>query len=234
MKPYRLMIVLVQVLVALLILWGCCTPPKINSVGVRLIPQQRDWWCWAASTEMVSEYYIGALKGIPQCQSASYIHNKNYDPDVDCCTGCTGNCPCWGQNWGASIGDIKNNWTHWNFDYTYINANLPWEDGDKDDVKDTLSSTPFCKKSPIYVVWWWYPNPGWSGGHVVTIYGYAEIGADHYVSYYNPLPESCDNSTGTCTSVAGGEDVVSTYAAFADDGVHKWGDTFYNFKYKGQ
>lgn len=227
--------ILLPLLAILLLVFssGCCNPPRLGSVGVRLIPQQRDWWCWAASTEMVSEYYIGALQGVPQCKSANYVYNSDHAPDVDCCTGCTGNCPCWGDDWGATIGEIKDNWNHWNFDYKYVSSSLPWEDDNKDDVKDTISTAPFCKKSPIYVVWWWYPNPGWDGGHVVTSYGYAEIGGDRYVSYFNPLPPDCDNSTGNCTSVNGGEDVVSTYAAFVDDGVHQWGDTFYNFKYKG-
>ncbi|MEW6068313.1 MAG: hypothetical protein AB1610_08490 [Nitrospirota bacterium] len=205
---------------------GCCNPPKIASVGVNLIPQQRDWWCWAATTEMISEYYGHKVN---QCDSANYVHGT----PPDCCTGCTGDCPCWGSDWGATINDIKNNWTNWKFNYTYLASSLPWEDPNKDDVKDTLSPTAYCKKSPIQVVWWWYPNPGWNGGHVVAAYGYAEIGGVKYISYFNPLPPDCEKPGNVCNQVTGGEDAVSTYDAFVDDGVHKWGDSFYDFKYIG-
>jgi hypothetical protein len=225
----KLMIVAITAYFITFLLCGCCTPPQVGSVGVRLIPQERDWWCWAACTEMISEYYLGTFKGVPQCESANFVHGT----PPDCCTGCSGNCPCWGDGWGASIGDIQNNWSHWNFTYKYISDSLPWEDDDEDDVKDTISTTSFCKKSPIYVVWWWYPI-GWNGGHVVTAYGYAEVGNDRYVYYYNPLPESCDrDATGNCTSAAGGEDAITTYDAFVDDGVHSWGDTFYDFENTG-
>jgi len=209
----------------LLLLPGCCHPPKIASVGVNLISQHRDWWCWAATTEMISEYYGHKVE---QCESANFVHGT----PPDCCTGCSGNCPCWGDDWGATINDIKNNWTHWNFIYNYISSELPWEDDNNDDVKDTVSPTQFCKKSPIQAIWWYYPI-GTNGGHVVTIYGYAEIGNNKYISYFDPLPEDCEIVMNNCSSVTGGEDVVSTYAAFLDNGIHKWGDSFYNFKYTG-
>jgi len=222
---------LILIFFALLALaFGCCHPPNIASVGVNLIPQQRDWWCWAATTEMISEYYEHT---IDQCKSTNYVHGT----PPDCCTGCTGDCPCWGDDWGAYISDIKSNWTHWGFEYKYVSSELPWEDDEEDDVKETISPTRFCKKSPIQVVWWWYPNPGWNGGHVVTAYGYAEVGGQRYISYFDPLPPDCDKPDppgNVCNPVVGGDDVVSTYAAFVDDGVHQWGDSFYDFNYVGQ
>lgn len=203
----------------------CCKPPKIASVGVNLIPQHRDWWCWAATTEMISEYYDHK---IDQCNSVNYVHGSS----PDCCTGCTGDCPCWGDDWGATIDQIKDNWTHWDFEYRYVSSSLPWEDDTKDDVKEIISPTRFCMKSPIQVVWWYYPI-GKNGGHVITAYGYAEIGADKYIAYFNPLPEDCEKDGNQCKSVSGGEDVVSTYDAFVDDGVHQWGYSFYDFEYTG-
>lgn len=186
---------------------GCCQPPKISSVPVNLYPQQRDWWCWAACTEMVSDYFGHRVK---QCDSANYVR-----PPTTCCSGCSGNCDCWGSNWGATISDIQNNWTHWNFSYTYKESSLTWEE-----VKTTVSNTSNCCRCPIYVV---------TGGHVVVIYGYSEIGSSKYVSYNDPWPPDCEKISGTCKSKPGGEDVVSTYEAFA---VHWWA-TFYNFKYIG-
>lgn len=210
-----------------LIASACCVPAKIGSVGVGLVPQHRDWWCWAATTEMISSYFGHR---IDQCQSANFVHGT----PPDCCTGCTGDCPCWGSDWGASIGDIKNNWTHWNFDYTYIASSLQWQNDNQDDLRDTISPQPYCKSCPIQVIWWWYPNPGFNGGHVVTAYGYAEIGTSKYVSYFDPWPPDCEKNGNICSSVSGGEDVVTTYDAFVDDGVHQWGDSFYDFHYTGK
>ena len=193
---------------------GCCTPPALSSVGVQLVPQERDWWCWAATTEMISGYYGNQIE---QCESANYVHGST----PDCCTGCVGNCDCWGSGWGASITNIKNNWTHWGFSYKHASSELSW-----DDLKSTISTTPYCKRSPIQAVWWWTGG----GGHVVTVYGYAEIGGTNYVAYYNPLPVSCQrDASGTCSTRPGGEDVVSTYAAFENSAAHDWGDSFYNF-----
>lgn len=200
------------------LLAGCCQPPRLSSVPVVLAPQNRDWWCWAATTEMISDYYGHR---IDQCKSANYIHGT----PPDCCTGCSGNCPCWGSAWSVSITDIKNNWTHWNFEYKYIPSSLSW-----DDVKETVSTTPFCLKSPIQAIWWWTGL----GGHVVTIYGYAEIGDEKYISYFDPGPPDCEKKNGQCSPVPGGEDVVVTYDAFLSDGTHTWGGSFYNFKYIGQ
>jgi hypothetical protein len=217
------------VLLSALAVWvpSCCTPNKIGSVGLSLVPQHTDCWCWAACTEMISEYYGHK---VIQCDSSNYVHGT----PPDCCGNCNDACPCWidwPESWGATIGQIKNNWTHWNFDYTYIDANLPWHDDDEDDVRDTISTKPFCKKSPLFVVWWWR----YGGGHAVAAYGYAEIAGEKYVSYLNPWPPDCErNEEGDeCYPVSGGEDEVMTYDAFVDDGLHSWKDTFYDFKYTG-
>jgi len=194
---------------------GCCRPKKIESLNMNLIPQHRDWWCWAATTEMISTFYGHAVE---QCQSANNVHGT----PPDCCTGCTGNCPCWGWAWGASITDIQNNWTHWKFTYTYAASSLSWAD-----LTKTLSSSPACTRSPIQVVWWWTGG----GGHVVAAYGFAEAGGQRYVSYNNPLPPDCSKSGTQCTPVSGGEDAVMTYDAFVSDTGHNWGNSFYNFKY---
>jgi len=172
---------------------------------------------------MISEYYGHK---IDQCESANYVHGT----PPDCCTGCKGDCPCWGDDWGATITNIQDNWTHWDFDYTYTASSLSWEE-----LKETISTSKCCLKSPIQVVWWWYPI-GWNGGHVITAYGYAEAGGEEYVAYFNPLPEDCEEPAtpqDQCTPATGGEDHVSTYDAFVDDGVHSWRNSFYDFKYIG-
>lgn len=214
MKARSLTFIIATASLAVL-LSSCCTPPKLSSVGVQLVPQHRDWWCWAATTEMITDYYGQA---VDQCQSANFVHGT----PPDCCTGCTGNCGCWGSGWGATIGDIQNNWNHWGYTYSYLSSELTW-----DDLKETIATTRYCDRSPIQAVWWWTGG----GGHVVTIYGYVELAGGNYVAYYNPLPEDCHrDATGTCTSRAGGEDVVSTYNAFALSAAHDWDDSFYDFK----
>lgn len=217
MRQKRVVTVVIALL-SLALASGCCRPPLISSVAAdHMVPQHRDWWCWAASTEMISEYYGHT---IPQCESANFVHGT----PPDCCTGCSGDCPCWGSDWGATLGDIENNWTHFDFDYEYKASNLSWTD-----LKETISTSSYCLKSPIQVVWWWTLG----GGHVVTAYGYAEAGGEKYVAYFNPLPEDCATSEDGCEPVPGGEEVVSTYDAFVSDGVHTWGNSFYDFKYTG-
>jgi hypothetical protein len=199
------------------IMSGCCTPNKISGLNVRLIPQQRDCWCWAATTEMISEYYSHR---VVQCQSANYIHGT----PPDCCLGCTGNCDCWGWAWGATTAEIKKNWTHWGFDYKYKSDVLSW-----DSLKIVTAVKCFCGKSPIQAIWWW--NGG--GGHVVAVYGYAEIGKTQYVSYMNPWPPDCQTNGSVCSSVTGGEDAVTTYSGFVNPPGGAWGDSFYYFRYLG-
>lgn len=194
---------------------ACCRPPKISSVSVSLIPQHRDWWCWAATTEMISDYY-GHRVG--QCESANFVHGT----PPNCCTE---GCSCWGSAWGVGISDIQNNWTHWNFEYTYTASSLTW-----DKLKETISTSSYCCKSPVQAIWWWTGG----GGHVITIYGYAEAGGEKYVSYLNPWPPDYRREeNGTCTAVVGGEDVVITYDAFVSSTIHTWGGSFYKFKYTG-
>lgn len=200
------------------LLSGCCRPPRLASVSVPLVPQQRDWWCWAATTEMISIYYGHRVN---QCDSANHIHGS----PPNCCMGCTGQCDCWGSGWGASITDLQSNWRHWRFDFTYVAASLSW-----DQLRSTVSTSANCARSPIQAVWWWTGG----GGHVVTIYGYAEAGGQRYVSYMNPWPPDCGRgATGTCSPQAGGDDAVITYAAFLSDGTHTWGNSFHSFRFVG-
>ncbi len=212
---------------------SCCEPPKLASVSVNLFPQHTNCWCWAACTEMVSDYYGHR---IPQHESANFVHGTN------CTSDCPGACPCW-DFYGASLQQIKDNWTHWNFKYKYKSSELEWGKSSnkywiwesEDYVKETISSGRYCEKCPIYTIWWWYPV-GWNGGHVVVAYGYVEIGEQQYISYLDPWAPDCeeDLTDSTCVSTPGGNDVVTTYQAFVDDNMHKWGNTFYDFEYTGE
>ena len=208
---------LIIIFLPILLLPSCCDPPLMSTVSIKLIPQERDCWCWAATTEMISDYYGNR---IPQCESVNYVHGDS----PDCCTGCKGNCQCWGWDWAATITQIQNNWQHWNFDYDYTASELSW-----DKIKKTVSTSSNCCKSPIQAVWWWKPLYE-NGGHVIVIYGYAEIGNNRYVAYYNPLPESCNKSSDNCTTQTGGSDVITTYENFVSSAAHEWGNSFYQFE----
>jgi hypothetical protein len=203
----------VTVLLAVL-LTSCCTTPPQESHNVNLYPQHRDWWCWAACTEMLSDYEGHRVQ---QCDSANFVHGT----PPNCCTGCTGVCPCWGAAWGATIADIQNNWTHWNFTYQYVASSLSW-----DEFKKTLSQRPFCRKSPIYAV---------VGSHVVVVTAYADIrlAAQHLkIVYYNdPWPPDCQGGYGNqCWPGAGGEARVNTYDGFK---AWPWWASFHSFQYAG-
>jgi len=206
--------------VALAFLGGvtaCCTPPKISGVAANWkTAQHTNTWCWAASTEMISDYYTHR---VAQCDSSQFVRGN----PAHCDQGCPGYCSCWGAC-GASLQDIKNNWTHWKFNYAYANASLSWVD-----VTRTLATSSGCAKSPIQVIWWWRGG----GGHVVTAYAYADVGGQQYVSYYNPWAPDCQGQPGCPGSAVGGDDAVATYDWLVDDGSHTWGDTFHTFKWVG-
>ena len=212
---------IVVILLALTLLpfaTGCeCEPPDSSSLAVSLVAQERDFWCWAACTEMISAFYKHKVN---QCDSVSHVHGTS----PNCCTGCTGDCPCWGGNWGASISDIKDNWTHWKFDYHYVASSVGWKE---------LKLLVHCFETPLYVVWWWTGG----GGHVVTAYGYQETENNEYVLYRDPWPPSCEKIGGECKSksgwYSGGETKVSTHSAFVSSGGHGWGNTFHRFEYTG-
>lgn len=179
-------------------------------LDLELVPQHTNRWCWAACTEAISAFYGHRVL---QCASSQYIHNN---PTT--CKDCSSFCTCWNAC-SASIDNVKKNWTHWKFNYSYLNKCLTFNE-----IKDAI----YSKKSPIFVIWW-YPTTG----HVVTIYEYLDLGDDlTLVAYRNPWPPDCSNPTSNCnTSVSGGEDAASYYDTFVDDGNHRWGDTFYNFSY---
>ena len=216
------------ILMLLTLLSGCCTTPPSEYHNVTLYPQHRDWWCWAATTEMISDYYGHQAQ---QCDSANFVHGT----PPNCCTGCTGNCPCWDWPWGASISDIQNNWAHWDFSYQYVSSALSWGK-----LKKTLSKRKYCLKSPVQAVWWWYDNLGnRTSGHVVTITGYIDIKLApmtlKMVYYNNPAPMDCmlDILNQCQLAASGGAAAVISYEAFKESGNRKWENSFYGFRYTG-
>jgi hypothetical protein len=208
----------VSILVTLLMLSGFRGHfGRVTALDVDLIPQQRWWWCWAASTEMISKFYGHR---VTQCQSAAFIHGSG---SLDCCT-CSGeflagDCRCWGWDYGAYIDDMKDNWRRWNFAFNFSDSSLEW---------DVLKKTIHPVGSPIFVCLRWQGG----GGHVVVISAYSETGPRKYLLYLDPWPPDCSPFSGSCMSVPGGEKAVSTYEAFVEDKERHWQESFYNFKYQ--
>ncbi len=194
---------------------GPSPSPSISILDVAHIPQQRDWWCWAATTEMISVYY-GNNSRIPQCASANFVHGI----PPNCCTGCTGDCPGWGDPWGTSTRQIRRNWNHWEFNVDEAEA-LTW-----DQIKQVI----YPGRSPVQAVWWFLGG----GGHVVIARGYEETEeGDRLVHVLDPWPPDCAqpmNPGETCQPQIGGQIGLSGYEAFNNDGVHSWGHSFFNFR----
>jgi hypothetical protein len=192
--------------------------PKGMLLKMHLRAQHRDFWCWAAATEMISEY-LG--RRISQCDSVSYVTGAAW---------CTETCECesgWGPFFGAELEQMKDNWRHWDFKFKHLAGRLPWPD-----LTEEISRS----RRPVFAAWSWVGG----GGHVLVVNGYAQpSGRDlilplirrNYVLYKDPWPPDCEPSDGffTCTEVSGGDEAVSTYAAFVDDGVHVWDNTLHLF-----
>ena len=188
---------------------------------MELRAQHRDFWCWAAATEMVSEY-LG--RRIRQCESVSYVTGTLY---------CTETCECetgWGPYFGADVEQMKDNWRHWDFKFKHLAGPLPWSE---------LTQEIARGRKPIFAVWSWAGG----GGHALVVAGYAQ-GVErrfgppvlrnvrgNYVLYKDPWPPDCETEAGfySCTEVAGGDEAVCTYEAFVSDGVRVWDNTLHLF-----
>jgi hypothetical protein len=194
------------------------SPIKPHLLKMHLRPQHRDWWCWAASTEMVSEY-LGHR--VSQCDSVMNVTGVAY---------CTETCECetgWGPFFGADLNQVKDNLMHWGFKFKHLAGPLGWSE---------LTEDIFEEKCPVIVGWYYMGG----GGHFVVVNGYAQFPGRHiipgsrgaYVFYKNPWPPDCEPGDGfmDCTAVPGGDEAVSTHSAFVNDGVHSWGETLHLFK----
>jgi hypothetical protein len=137
-----------------------CTPPDNWSDTVTLYPQLTTDWCWAASGQMILDFF---KKHVSQCRQANEQFGLN-----NCCSNNTpGDC-------------IKGGWPHFE---TYglkptltCNQALSW-----DEVKTQI----YCKQQPFAFSWRWPTG----GGHMMVAIGYKTDGANRLVCVNNPLPE---------------------------------------------
>jgi hypothetical protein len=142
-----------------LVLAGCCPVGGVGSRLVQLRPQETANWCWAASTQMVTEN-LG--HNIAQCDMANLRFGR-----TDCCSGtCPQNAACNMPGWTM--------FAEYGFTFDASAAPLSW-----DDLKAQICQA----KKPMAFAYG--PKSG-GVGHVVVIRGFIESGASRSVLISDP------------------------------------------------
>ncbi len=145
-----------------------CRPAVTSLLNVKLRAQKANFWCWAASGQMIMEY-LG--QSVDQCVQANNRLHRG-----DCC-----NDPAPKQ---CDIGG----WPE--FDkYGYSakrtdNAPLPWVE-----VQAQLApkdpNNP-CSFTPFAFSWQWENEPGY--GHMMVAVGYNTANGTHWITINDPSP----------------------------------------------
>lgn len=171
---------------------GCRKPnATVGSQPVALRPQETDNWCWAATTQMITEF-LG--HGRTQCDLANQRFSR-----TDCCNDEPNDPTCRKTNNCNMPG-----WTMFNesnFDATPSATPLPW-----DSIKNQIDS---AKKPMSYA---YAPKSG-GVGHVVVINGYSEAAGIRWVTIVDPW-DPCGGATSSIPyeeySNSGGTDHLQT------------------------
>ncbi len=150
---------------------GCCPYKGVGTRTVTLRPQETNNWCWAASTQMVTES-LG--ENIAQCDMANKRFNRN-----DCCTsGCPKNPACNKPGWTM--------FSQYGYDFDNSSTPLTW-----DQIKHQI-----CKeKRPMAYAYG--PKSG-GVGHVVVIRGFSEVEGSRDLLLRDPW-SPCNGSTRAIT-----------------------------------
>jgi hypothetical protein len=148
--------------IALILALSATLNTVLGSQPVTLKPQETNDWCWAATTQMITEF-LG--HGRTQCDLANARFSRE-----DCCTGtCPKNPACKTPGWTM----FKES----DFETDVSNKPLEWAD-----LKDQID-----KKKPMSYAYG--PKSG-GVGHVVVISGYAETNGVTWVELTDPF-ERC-------------------------------------------
>lgn len=153
---------------SMIALSGCCQPnATIGSASVNLRAQETNNWCWAATTQMVTEF-LG--HGRTQCDLANERFGR-----TDCCNGgCPKNAACNMPGWTM--------FNESNFNSTASATPLGWAD---------ITKEVFCRKRPMAYAY----GPKTGGvGHVVVLSGYVEVGGIRYLSLNDPWSPCAGNN----------------------------------------
>lgn len=121
-----------------------CTPPVAVTLDTKLIPQETDQWCWAASGQMIMSFLNHDVR---QCLQANNEFGRS-----DCCLD------------PPPAECIQGGWPEFaKYDFTddrTSDSYLTW---------DQLREQIACRKTPVAFSWHWIDG----GGHMKVIYGYA-------------------------------------------------------------
>jgi len=186
------------VVVAGIALGGCCSASKADmtsSTTVGLRSQETANWCWAATTEMVAE---SQGESIAQCDLANDRFGR-----TDCCEGdCPKNDDCNMPGWTM--------FTETGADLDTTSSPLSW---------NAIKEQIYCEDRAMAYAY----GPKTGGvGHVLVVYGYAELGSSGSMRYlFLKDPWSPCN----------GQDRAITYDEYSNSGTTDHWSTMYNITY---
>lgn len=171
-KTNRLLFLLLLLACATLATGCACTPNASGAdVAVAIKPQQTNNWCWAATTQMITET-LG--HGRAQCDLA----NQRFGLTV-CCNGtCPKDASCNMPGW--TMFDESN------FNTTATPAPLAW---------DALQRQISCTQKPMAYAYG--PKSG-GVGHVVVVSGYRVVNGIRFVRITDPW-DPCDGESRSIT-----------------------------------
>jgi hypothetical protein len=144
-------------------LGGCGEKLQERILTVPFYPQETDLWCWAASSEMMMEYYL--QRHVSQCTQANDYLNFQHEPHPDCCSEGPPN---------ACI--IPGGLTFAMYNYWFDKGHLGWED-----IKAKLNM-----RQPFASVWT-FDTDDRKFRHYTVAFGYLELGQDKVVLLHDPL-----------------------------------------------
>jgi hypothetical protein len=193
-----------------------CKPPIAHDRAVRLIPQETNVWCWAASGQMVMEY-MGV--SVNQCSQVNDYFGRN-----DCCNTPTPS-PCF-----SNLPGVLGGWPEFekhglSFLVRYGPAAVSWQE-----VREMLAPrqewSP-CWGEPIAFAWAWPDSsgkcPGFGGGHMMVARGYRTVGGTNWIHVNDPWPPGVGNDT-----------MWITYDWFVEGVGHHchWRDYYHFYRYR--
>jgi hypothetical protein len=140
---------------------------NLDPARIQLMPQSQSNWCWAASAQMVLQYFG---EQVEQCKLAN---EERISLTADCCPL---NPSCDKSRWPDLL--FKNRTIP--YQRTAWKAALPLQ---------TLQFQIAIKKSPVIFTWIWIKGDA----HMMVATGYRPVGGDTWIDVLNPLPENVGN-----------------------------------------
>lgn len=151
------------VLLVALALVGCCTPGPQTLLVVPLHGQHQSNWCWAASGQMITDYFGHPIAQCTQVNDANGMTNCCNLPTPSAC------------NLGGTT-HIDN----YGFTRTVVTTPIAYK---------SLQCELFSdKRAMIYDLRW-----DGGGGHTIVISGYDTPGGEQWLWVNNPLPVDVGN-----------------------------------------